>query len=50
MIVEKLARRRELLGGFELSLIASYGGMPYEEVERSARLFSEKVLPEVKRW
>ena len=44
-IVEKLLARRELLGEFDLSLIAHYGGMPRELAEQSLRLFAEKVLP-----
>ncbi len=50
MILEKLRRRRELLGEFELNLIANYGGMPFEEVERSLGLFAAEVLPELHRW
>jgi alkanesulfonate monooxygenase SsuD/methylene tetrahydromethanopterin reductase-like flavin-dependent oxidoreductase (luciferase family) len=49
-ILEKLRWRRELIGDFELNLIAHYGGMPVEEAERSLRLFAERVLPEVHRW
>ncbi len=49
-ILEKLRARRELLGEFELDLIAYYGGMPIEVAERSVRLFAEKVLPELHRW
>jgi alkanesulfonate monooxygenase SsuD/methylene tetrahydromethanopterin reductase-like flavin-dependent oxidoreductase (luciferase family) len=49
-ILEKLRARRELLGEFELDLIAYYGGMPAEVAERSVRLFAEKVLPELHRW
>jgi alkanesulfonate monooxygenase SsuD/methylene tetrahydromethanopterin reductase-like flavin-dependent oxidoreductase (luciferase family) len=49
-ILEKLRWRRELLGGFELDLIAHYGGMAVEDAERSLRLFAETVLPEVRRW
>jgi alkanesulfonate monooxygenase SsuD/methylene tetrahydromethanopterin reductase-like flavin-dependent oxidoreductase (luciferase family) len=49
-ILEKLRRRADLLGGFELNLIVSYGGMSVEEAEHSVRLFSEHVLPEVHRW
>ena len=49
-ILEKLRWRRELIGEFELTLIAHYGGMPVEEAERSLRLFAEEVLPEVRRW
>lgn len=50
MILEKLRARRELLGDYELNLIAYYGGMPFEVAEQSLRLFAEEVLPEVKRW
>lgn len=49
-ILEKLRRRRELLGESELTLIAHYGGMPWEDVEQSVRLFAEEVLPEVQAW
>jgi hypothetical protein len=27
----------------------SYGGMPYDEVEKSMRLFADKVLPRLKK-
>jgi alkanesulfonate monooxygenase SsuD/methylene tetrahydromethanopterin reductase-like flavin-dependent oxidoreductase (luciferase family) len=47
-IVEKLLARRELLGEFDLSLIAHYGGMPREVAERSLRLFAEQVLPKLR--
>ncbi|MCZ6782912.1 MAG: LLM class flavin-dependent oxidoreductase [Proteobacteria bacterium] len=50
MILEKLRRRRELLGDFELNLVSSYGGMPSEDVEKSVRLFAREVLPELHRW
>jgi len=50
MILEKLRWRRELLGGFELNMIAYYGGMPVELAEQSLRLFAEEVLPELHRW
>ena len=50
MILEKLRARREMLGDYELNLIAYYGGMPVEVAEQSLRLFAEEVLPEVKRW
>lgn len=49
-ILEKLRARRELLGDFELDLIAAYGGMPVDVAERSIRLFAERVLPELHRW
>jgi alkanesulfonate monooxygenase SsuD/methylene tetrahydromethanopterin reductase-like flavin-dependent oxidoreductase (luciferase family) len=50
MILEKLRARRELLGDFELNMIAYYGGMPVEEAEQSLRLFAREVLPEVQSW
>ena len=49
-LIEKLRHRRELLGDYELSLIAHYGGMPVELAEQSVRLFAEEVLPELHRW
>jgi alkanesulfonate monooxygenase SsuD/methylene tetrahydromethanopterin reductase-like flavin-dependent oxidoreductase (luciferase family) len=47
-ILEKLRARKELLGDFDLALIAHYGGMPVELAERSIRLFAERVLPQLK--
>ena len=48
-ILDKLRARKELLGDFDLALIAHYGGMPVEVAERSMRLFAERVLPQLKR-
>jgi alkanesulfonate monooxygenase SsuD/methylene tetrahydromethanopterin reductase-like flavin-dependent oxidoreductase (luciferase family) len=50
MILDKLRWRRELIGDFELNLIVNYGGLAFEEVERSLRLFARQVLPEVQSW
>jgi hypothetical protein len=49
-ILEKLRWRRELIGDFELNLIAHYGGLSADDAEASMRLFAERVLPEVHRW
>jgi alkanesulfonate monooxygenase SsuD/methylene tetrahydromethanopterin reductase-like flavin-dependent oxidoreductase (luciferase family) len=49
-IVEKLRRRRALIGDFELTMISHYGGMAPEEAEASIRLFAEEVLPELRAW
>jgi alkanesulfonate monooxygenase SsuD/methylene tetrahydromethanopterin reductase-like flavin-dependent oxidoreductase (luciferase family) len=49
-ILEKLRWRRELIGDFEVALIANYGGMPFEMAEGSLRLFAGKVLPELHSW
>jgi alkanesulfonate monooxygenase SsuD/methylene tetrahydromethanopterin reductase-like flavin-dependent oxidoreductase (luciferase family) len=50
MILEKLRWRRELLGDFELNMVVNYGGLPFEEAEKSIRLFAKEVLPEVQAW
>jgi alkanesulfonate monooxygenase SsuD/methylene tetrahydromethanopterin reductase-like flavin-dependent oxidoreductase (luciferase family) len=47
-IVEKLTARRELLGEFDLTLIAHYGGMPLALAEQSLCLFAEQVLPRLR--
>jgi alkanesulfonate monooxygenase SsuD/methylene tetrahydromethanopterin reductase-like flavin-dependent oxidoreductase (luciferase family) len=49
-IVEKLRRRRALIGDFELTMIANYGGMAPAEAEASVRLFADEVLPELRAW
>ena len=49
-ILEKLEARKRLLGGFETLVIGRYGGMSFEDAEKSLRLFAGKVLPEVHSW
>ena len=49
-ILDKLEARRNVLGDFEWNMMLSYGGMPFDQVEKSMRLLGEKVLPEVKSW
>src|SRR5690606_2860322 len=48
-ILEKYAQRREALGDFAVTACFRYAGMPYDEAARSMRLFSEKVVPELRR-
>lgn len=50
MILEKLDKRRQAIGDFDLTIQVSYGGMTQEDAERGIRLFAEKVLPEVQSW
>jgi len=50
MILEKLRWRRELLGDFELNMVVNYGGLPFDEAEKSIRLFAKEVLPEIQSW
>ncbi len=49
-LVEKLRRRRALIGDFELNCISFYGSMTPAEAEASLTLFAEEVLPELHRW
>jgi alkanesulfonate monooxygenase SsuD/methylene tetrahydromethanopterin reductase-like flavin-dependent oxidoreductase (luciferase family) len=44
-IVGKLGAIRDVLGNFELIVLPSFGGMPYEQAERSLELFAKEVMP-----
>lgn len=44
-ILAKIAEIHETLGGFDLAVTPAFGGMPYEEAERSLELFGKEVLP-----
>lgn len=50
MLVEKLCKRRQVIGDFEVNGCFSYQSQPYEQVESSMRLFAKEVAPEVKSW
>lgn len=47
-ILEKIRARRAVIGDYDLNCAFYYAGMPVKTAERSMRLFSEKVLPELK--
>lgn len=49
-IVDKLRRRREVIGDFELSVIVRYGSIAADRAEASMRRFAAEVLPELHRW
>jgi hypothetical protein len=49
-VLERLEARKRLLGGFEVLVLARYGGMSLTHAEGSLRLFASKVLPEVQSW
>ncbi len=49
-ILDKLDKRRQVLGDFDLTIQVSYGGMSPENAEKSMRLFAAKVLPELQSW
>ena len=44
-IVAKLAGIKEVLGSFELTVLPSFGAMPYDQAEASLELFAKEVLP-----
>jgi alkanesulfonate monooxygenase SsuD/methylene tetrahydromethanopterin reductase-like flavin-dependent oxidoreductase (luciferase family) len=44
-ILGQIEEIRDVLGDFELSLTASFGGMPYDQVRASLALFAREVLP-----
>lgn len=49
-ILETLDKRRGELGRFELATSFRYGGIPFDEAERSLRLFAKEVLPVLHGW
>lgn len=49
-IKEKLERRRDLIGDFQVNGVFSFQSLPYDLVEKSMRLFAEKVGPMLKEW
>jgi alkanesulfonate monooxygenase SsuD/methylene tetrahydromethanopterin reductase-like flavin-dependent oxidoreductase (luciferase family) len=49
-LIEKLRRRREIVGEFELAVIGRYGSMSREKMRASVELFGRDVLPELRRW
>ncbi len=49
-ILDKLRKRREIIGDFELNAVFSFQSLPYDYVERAMRLFAREVAPEVKAW
>jgi alkanesulfonate monooxygenase SsuD/methylene tetrahydromethanopterin reductase-like flavin-dependent oxidoreductase (luciferase family) len=49
-VIEKVHNMREMIGIAGFNPGFSYGGMPYDEAERSMRLFVDKVMPELKSW
>lgn len=49
-ILDKLDRRRRVLGDFEWNVMASYAGMPFADVASSVEMLGKHVLPELKSW
>lgn len=49
-ILDKLDKRRQMIGDFEWISICSSGGMPFDMVEKSMELLAKEVIPELKTW
>lgn len=49
-IIEKYQKRYELLGDFDINPCFRFGGISYEEAERSMRTFAKHVMPALKDW
>ncbi len=49
-IIERLERRREVVGDFELSVCTKFAGLTLEETTRSMELFAREVLPTLHAW
>jgi alkanesulfonate monooxygenase SsuD/methylene tetrahydromethanopterin reductase-like flavin-dependent oxidoreductase (luciferase family) len=49
-ILGRLETRRKALGSFEQSTSFRFGGISYEQAEKSMRLFAKEVLPILKSW
>jgi alkanesulfonate monooxygenase SsuD/methylene tetrahydromethanopterin reductase-like flavin-dependent oxidoreductase (luciferase family) len=47
-ILGQIEEIRDVLGDFELSLTASFGGMPYDQVRDSLELFAREALPKAR--
>ncbi len=48
-IIAKYEARHDLVGDFSALVVLSYGGLPFDVAQNSAKLFGEKVIPAVKK-
>jgi alkanesulfonate monooxygenase SsuD/methylene tetrahydromethanopterin reductase-like flavin-dependent oxidoreductase (luciferase family) len=49
-IIKKYKWRYELLGDFDINPCFRFGGIGYDEAERSMRCFAEHVIPALREW
>ena len=49
-ILDRLEKRRAILGDFEINICPSFSDLTFEEIERSLRLFAKTVMPELREW
>jgi alkanesulfonate monooxygenase SsuD/methylene tetrahydromethanopterin reductase-like flavin-dependent oxidoreductase (luciferase family) len=44
-VLQKIADIGDVLGNYELTVLPSFGGMPYDQAEHSLELFAKEVMP-----
>jgi alkanesulfonate monooxygenase SsuD/methylene tetrahydromethanopterin reductase-like flavin-dependent oxidoreductase (luciferase family) len=44
-VIERLAEQHRVLGGIDVNVTFSFGGLPFDKVEDSFKLFAKEVLP-----
>ena len=44
-ILEQLAGIADVVGDFQLVILPSFGGMPYDQAQQSLELFAKEVMP-----
>jgi hypothetical protein len=49
-ILDRLEKRRGILGDFEMNICPAFSDLTLPEIERSMRMFSKEVMPELRRW
>jgi hypothetical protein len=49
-ILDRLEKRRGILGDFEMNICPSFSDLTLPQIERSMRMFSKEVMPELRRW
>jgi alkanesulfonate monooxygenase SsuD/methylene tetrahydromethanopterin reductase-like flavin-dependent oxidoreductase (luciferase family) len=49
-VISRLMAAQKACSFSEITIVPQFGHMPYEEAERSTRLFAEEVLPVVHTW
>jgi alkanesulfonate monooxygenase SsuD/methylene tetrahydromethanopterin reductase-like flavin-dependent oxidoreductase (luciferase family) len=49
-ILDRLEKRRSILGDFEINICPSFSSLNFGEIDKSLRLFSKKVMPELREW
>lgn len=49
-MIDRFRARRDTIGSFELATCFRFGGLSYDQVEASMRLFAAEVMPELRTW